>query len=302
MKLESVPKPTEGMEAGGQIAKPAAVTASKTATAPAKAVADGSWAKKRIVIGKSEKPIVPAGPGLRLEPVLGADERTRILETKDAPWRMICALAIEGPWGDFMGTGWLAGPRTIITAGHCVYETKQMGGWAKKIVISPGRSGDELPFKSVESDKFSTTNLWTSKQDPDFDMAAIHLKEPIGDNVGWFQVGSFPDEQLQNYMVNVSGYPGDRGEGKEQWWAKNRVRAVTPRRIFYEVDTFGGQSGAPVFIYEAENTPPIVVGIHAYGVGGTPNNIPLQVNSAPRIISEVVAQIQAWIDQDKAGG
>lgn len=54
MKLESVPKPTEGMEAGGQIAKPAAVTASKTATAPAKAVADGSWAKKRIVMERAK--------------------------------------------------------------------------------------------------------------------------------------------------------------------------------------------------------------------------------------------------------
>jgi glutamyl endopeptidase len=300
MKLESVSKPD--IEGGQVFAKPAAVTASKTTEAPAKAVADGSWAKKRIVVGKRDKPIVTARPGLSTESILGADERTRILETQDAPWRMICALAIEGPWGDFIGTGWLAGPRTIITAGHCVYETKQMGGWAKKIVVSPGRNGNELPFKSVTSSKFSTTNLWTSKQDPDFDMAAIHLAEPLGDKLGWFQIGSFTDDQLLGYMVNVSGYPGDRGDGKEQWWAKNRIREVTPRRVFYDVDTMGGQSGAPAFIYEADNKPPIVVGIHAYGVGGTPSSIPIQVNSAPRIIPEVVTQVQAWIDEDKTHG
>jgi glutamyl endopeptidase len=44
---------------------------------------------------------------------------------------------------------------------------------------------------------------------------------------------------------------------------------------------------------------PTVVGIHAYGVGGTPQSMPLQVNSAPRIIPEVVTQIEAWIGQDK---
>ncbi len=298
MELKSVSKPTSE----ATLKKPDAITATRTSQDPANAVA-GGWAKKRVVVGKQDKPLVPAtGGGLRLETIIGLDERTRILDTQDAPWRMICGLAIQGPWGDFVGTGWLAGPRTIITAGHCVYDAKQMGGWAKKIVISPGRNDNELPYQSIESDKFSTTDVWLSKQDPDFDMAAIHLSAPIGDTVGWFQVGSFTDDQLVSYMVNVSGYPADRGDGKEQWWAKNRVRAVTPRRVFYEVDTMGGQSGAPVFIYEAENTPPIVVGIHAYGTGGTPTNIPYQVNSAPRIIPEVVKQIQAWIDQDKAGG
>jgi V8-like Glu-specific endopeptidase len=100
-------------------------------------------------------------------------------------------------------------------------------------------------------------------------------------------------------MVNVSGYPGQPGDGTQQWWAKNRIREVTPRRIFYDADTSGGQSGAPVYIIESVGAPPTVVGIHAYGVGGTPQSIPLQVNSAPRIIPEVVEQIEIWIDQDK---
>jgi glutamyl endopeptidase len=299
MKLESVPKPAG--EAQEHISKPAQVTERKTSDVSDKAVATGKSTRKRLVVGKRGAPLLSPGAGISLETVIGADERTRILDTEDAPWRMVCALAIEGPWGNFVGTGWLAGPRTIITAGHCVYETKQMGGWAKKIVISPGRDRDEFPFGSIESDQFSTTNIWKSKEDPDFDVAAIHLKEPLGERLGWFQVASLTDDKLQDFMVNVSGYPGDRGQGTEQWWARNRIRAVTPRRIFYEVDTFGGQSGGPAYILESEDKPPVVVGIHAYGVGGTPSNIPFQVNSAPRIIPEVVAQIQAWIDQDNAG-
>ncbi len=300
MELQSVSNPTGEVQA--YIDKPAAVTESSTAKASDKAVAKEKTTRKRIAVGKRAAPIVSADGGLRLETVLGADERTRILDTEDAPWRMVCALAIEGPWGNFVGTGWLAGPRTIVTAGHCVYDRNQMGGWATRIVVTPGRDGSERPFGNIESRKFSTTDIWLSRQDPDFDLAAIHLDTPIGDTLGWFKVASLTDDQLTGFMVNVSGYPGTPGNGAEQWWAKNRIRAVTPRRIFYDVDTSGGQSGGPAYIYQSEDAAPVVVGIHAYGVGGTPQNIPQQVNSAPRIIPEVVTQIQAWIDKDNAGG
>jgi glutamyl endopeptidase len=300
MKLQSVSKPAG--EAQPQFEKPAQVTASSTTNASGNAVAKDKTTKKRIVVGKRDKPILPPAGGITLESIIGADERTRIRETEETPWRMVCALEIEGPWGNFVGTGWLAGPRTIITAGHCVFDSTQMGGWAKKIRISPGRDGDERPVAPVESEKFSTVDRWRANQDPDFDMAAIHLTQPLGDTLGWFGVASLTDDQLRGYMVNVSGYPGTPGGGTEQWWAKNRIREVTPRRIFYEVDTSGGQSGGPAYIYESVDSPPVVVGIHAYGTGGTPQNIPFQVNSAPRIIPEVVAQIQTWIDKDNAGG
>ncbi len=96
----------------------------------------------------------------------------------------------------------------------------------------------------------------------------------MGETVGWFGVGALTDEQLLKRLVNVSGYPASPGGGVQQWWAKNRIRAVTPRRIFYDVNTSGGQSGGPVYIYESESAAdPIVVGIHAYRVGGTPSEI-----------------------------
>jgi V8-like Glu-specific endopeptidase len=298
LELKSVSKPTG--EAAVAVKKPEPVTERRISVASDKAVAQTRTTIKRLAVGKSDRPMVSTtAQGLRLETVLHpTDERTRIVETDEAPWRMVCALEIDGPWGSFLGTGWLVAPRTIITAGHCVYDARQMGGWANKISIAPGRDAVDRPYGTLESTKFSTTDVWLQKQDPDFDISAIHLAEPIGDQVGWFQVASLTDDQLRGYLVNVSGYPAQPGEGTQQWWAKNRIREVTPRRIFYEVDTSGGQSGAPVYIIEKNGAPPMVVGIHAYGVGGTPQSIPLQVNSAPRIIPEVVAQIEKWIAQD----
>ena len=245
-----------------------------------------------------------AGP-LRARAVRGAietiigptDDRVRVLDTELAPWRMICALRMRGRSGaGAIGTGWFVGPRTLLTAGHCVYSTQFFGGWASSIEISPGRNGAEFPFRTVRSTRFSSVNRWVEAQDPDFDIGCIHLDDPLGDEVGWFGVGALAPEELEGFLVNVSGYPGDRGGGTEQYHHKNRILRVTERRLFYDVDTFGGQSGAPVWIHETDTAPPLAVGIHAYGVGGAVGG--LEANSAPRVIPEVLDQIRTWVEAD----
>jgi V8-like Glu-specific endopeptidase len=249
-----------------------------------------------VAVGQSDKPIITGTGALS---IIGADERKRIRDTELSPFRMICALRINAPWGEFVGTGWFAGPRTLITAGHCVFDSQQMGGWAESIEVIPGRDGDEAPaFGTFTSKKFSSVDTWLDSRDPDFDIGAIHLEEPVGEKTGWFGIGALTDDELTESNVNISGYPAVPGGGEQQWHARNRVRAVTPRRLFYDVDTSGGQSGAPVFRYEMEGSEPTVIGIHAYGVGGTPGAINLEVNSAPRIIPEVAERIIAWIEAD----
>jgi V8-like Glu-specific endopeptidase len=233
-----------------------------------------------------------------IETIIGpTDDRVRVLDTELAPWRMICALRMRGQSGaGAIGTGWFVGPRTLLTAGHCVYSTQFFGGWASSIEVSPGRSGAAFPYRTVRSTRFSSVNRWVQSQDPDFDIGCIHLDEPFGNEVGWFGVGALAPDELEGYLVNVSGYPGDRGGGTEQYHHKNRILRVTERRLFYDVDTFGGQSGAPVWIHETDTAPPLAVGIHAYGVGAAADG--LEANSAPRIIPEVLEQIRTWVEAD----
>jgi V8-like Glu-specific endopeptidase len=232
-----------------------------------------------------------------IETVIGADDRVRVLDTDLAPWRMICALRLRGPTGGgAIGTGWFVGPRTLLTAGHCVHSTQFFGGWASSIEVSPGRNGAEFPYPTVRGTRFSSVDRWVETQDPDFDIGCIHLDEPLGSEVGWFGVGALAPGELEGFLVNVSGYPGDRGGGTEQYHHRNRILRVTERRLFYDVDTFGGQSGAPAWIHETDTAPPLAVGIHAYGVGGAVDG--LEANSAPRIIPEVLAQIRTWVEAD----
>jgi V8-like Glu-specific endopeptidase len=254
----------------------------------------------RLLVVKGRSAPLPRAstPHGALESIIGpTDDRVRILDTELAPWRMICALRMRGPSGaGAIGTGWFVGPKTIVTAGHCVYSTQFFGGWASTIEASPGRNGTEFPFGTLKSSRFSSVDRWVEHEDPDFDIGCIHLSEAPGEDVGWFAVGALPPAELEGFQVNVSGYPADRSMGAEQYHHKNRVLRVTERRVFYDVDTFGGQSGAPVWIHETEDAPPLAIGIHAYGIGGSTDD--LQANSAPRIIPEVLAQIRSWVEAD----
>lgn len=287
MKLTSISKPQ--MESF--VVQPEKHTVGSTGTA---AGGDADTAKALLVKGKSP-PLVPLRPRAMVESIIGTDDRTRVTNTKGAPWRMICALRMLSPDdGMAIGTGWLVGPRTIITAGHCVFSDHFFGGWAKEVEVIPGKNGADEPFGSVKSSTLRSVDRWVKEELPDFDVGCIQLDTRLGDQTGWFGVASLSREQLQDMLINVTGYPGDRGDGDELYHHTNRIREVTPRRLFYDVDTYGGQSGAPAYIYQTPTAPPLVVGIHAYGTSAL-----TRYNSAPRIIPEVVDQIQAWIDEVK---
>lgn len=294
IELTSVSKPVSPFETLAAVA-PARLTAGHPGTASREA----SRSLRHLAVKGKSGPILPP-----FETVIGRDERVRILDTDLAPWRMICALRMRGPNGaGAIGTGWFIGPRTVLTAGHCVFSNYFFGGWASEIEVIPGRNGpgpgpDAMPYGGVASERFSSLDRWVDGEDPDFDIGCIHLTEPLGDKVGWFAVGALPADRLESYLVNISGYPADRGAGTEQYHARNRIVRVSERRIFYEADTYGGQSGAPVWIHEAEQSPPLAVGVHAYGVGGTPADLGITANSAPRIIPEVLDRLAGWVEQD----
>ena len=302
LNLKSVSKPRavslESFEA-------AAVAKKRSGERGTASGSESRAATAHIVTGKSDRRLSRSlSPVGALESVIEVDDRTRILETDLAPWRMICALKMFSPGGAgaAIGTGWLAGPKTIVTAGHCVHHMGFFGGWADRIEVSPGRDDANFPFGTVTSRQFSSVGRWVESADPDFDIGCIHLDEPIGEQTGWFPFASLTPSDLEARLVNISGYPGDLFSGRRQFFHANRILAVGARRIFYDVDTAGGQSGAPVWVQDDASSEPVVVGIHAYGTGGTPFDLGITANSAPRIIPEVFDMIEDWVGEAETVG
>ena len=220
--------------------------------------------------------------------VHGADDRIRITNTGAFPWRVHASLSITAADGSmWIGTGWFIGPRTLVTAGHCVF-IKNSGvpgrdGWVRRMAVMPGRNGNTLPYGSVTTTSFRAVTGWTSSGDQNFDYGVIILPTPLGNQTGWIGYGVYSDADLKAATGNISGYPGDKPSG-QQWYASRRIADVNARKVYYDIDTAGGQSGAAV--YRIINGARQAVAIHAYG--GAVNN------SGTRINTQVYNNLTGW--------
>ncbi len=232
-----------------------------------------------------------ASTGLAVaETVIGTDDRVRITPAKNYPWAVHAALRITARDGSgWIGTAFFVSPRVLVTAGHCVFihaTGSPRHGWVRSIDVMPGRDGVDLPFGSVRSARFASVRGWTQNRDDEYDYGVIVLDTPLGSTTGWLGFGAFSDATLTSSFGNLSGYPGDRGGGTEQWYMARRIDSVAARKVYYDIDTFGGQSGSAVYRISGGNR--YAVGIHAYGVGARP------LNSATRITRPVFDNLQAW--------
>ena len=227
-------------------------------------------------------------PGPEAETVHGPDDRVQITNTSAYPWRVHASLAIVARDNSrWIGTGWFIGPHTLITAGHVVH-IKNSGvpgrdGWVRSIQVMPGRNGSSLPYGSVTSTNFRSVGGWTNSGDENYDYGAIIIPTELGNTVGWFGFGVYSDADLVAATGNISGYPGDKPAGT-QWYDSRKIASVNSRKVYYDIDTAGGQSGSAV--YRIINGARFGIGIHAYGGATT--------NSATRIIDQVYNNMVAW--------
>jgi V8-like Glu-specific endopeptidase len=217
------------------------------------------------------------------EMVLGGDDRVEVVNVQGTPFRWVCQLLISAANGSsWLGTGWLAAPGLVITAGHCVYMHNQ-GGWVRQVDVLPARNGPTEPYLFVSTEPYSVDG-WVTHKLPDYDYGALIIQPDVAlGTLGYFGYGALGDADLMGSLANVVGYPSDKDPGT-MWGSVRTVRDVRPTTLIYDIDTYGGQSGAPVIRWDG--TDYIVVGIHNYG--------DLAGNQATRITSSVFQNIGGW--------
>ena len=226
--------------------------------------------------------------GFAPETVHGDDDRRQITATDTYPWRVHASLLITAADGsNWIGTGWFIGPRVLITAGHCVYikgsGVPNRDGWVTRMRVIPGRNGTVKPCGEVVATKFHSVRGWTEHRNEEYDYGAIVLDERLSNPKGWIGFGRYDDDDLKTVVGNIAGYPGDKPPGT-QWYGARRIDSVTPRKVRYDIDTAGGQSGAAV--YRIKDGKRYAVAIHAYGGAA--------VNSGTRINGPVYDNLVRW--------
>ena len=202
--------------------------------------------------------------------IIGSDNR-KLVNSSSYPFSAVCSMIITWPDGArSSGTAWLYGKNTAITAGHCIYSADN-GGWATSIEISPGANQYSKPFGSVYATNLYTSTEWIESSDWEHDYGVLKLSSNIGTSTGWFGL-STGDTDIIGTDVTITGYPGEYY--RQMWTMTGEVVYATDRKVYYNIDTTGGQSGSPIYDsnYKA-------VGIHAYGGAGIGENSGTRINS-----------------------
>lgn len=235
--------------------------------------------------------IAPPDPGgeaasPRLAAVLPAGTtRQPIANINDYPWCAHVLLSMRGPDNSRqIGTGWMSGPRTVITAGHCVYDE----GWMRSIEVTPGGFGGA--FGSFPATHYDTTEAWvhgSGENRQKADLGVIHLRDPIPGHPGPLRYAAYSDSEIRAIIPNslsVAGFPAnpfgtfifDRG----------KLLDFNAPFLHYDVETFRGVSGAPVLHWGSDGVP-TVIGVHHF-------NVRPSVNRAIRLGPGAASLLLMW--------
>lgn len=222
--------------------------------------------------------------------IYGSDER-RSVDGIRWPYRAIVRVEIGKPSNSC--TGWMANANTVITAAHCLSSSSAgQHMWASGITIHPA-----VAFKGeCQPVRIFVPTGWRAGRGRSFDYGAIKLSCNLGNTTGWF--GFAPANPAAGAgLFSIVGYdlgggPLMDGSPCAPCGMRGRVRAVSGRVVYHELDTRPGMSGAP--IYSGDRVVAIHVTDRRDATAGDPQS-GYSYNSGPAITSRIYANLIAWM-------
>lgn len=224
------------------------------------------------------------------ETVLGSDRRLRYSPKESGyPYQAVGQITFKQNGGSYICSGWLIGPNTVMTAGHCVHSGGG-GVWSTNVMFYPGRNGKKSPFGGCSARALYSQTNWTVLGQEGDDYGAIKLNCTIGyttGSLGWW----WTTASQTGLPMMVMGYPGDKQSGTA-WAAAARVEYSESKKTRYKADTAGGMSGGVVVQADGSGAcqGDCGIAVHAYGQDW------LGTNSGTRITQTVSNFMQSWRD------
>lgn len=186
-------------------------------------------------------------------PYLASDNRTRIYSVTTYPYRAVVQVKAYFNNGKvtLSGTGAMVGEKTVLTAGHVVYD--QDFGWASKVEIVPG--GTLSGYNTYSSSNITSVKKWTEEGNFEYDYAVVELDESPG--VGYFGTRAETTSNLKTDSFYTYGFPADKTSGS-LWRTGGSADLIRTTQFTFHAYPTSGFSGGPVV---AQDDTSYIVGI-----------------------------------------
>ncbi|RAL21081.1 trypsin-like serine peptidase [Thermoflavimicrobium daqui] len=225
-----------------------------------------------------------------------ANNLQQVTNTTSAPNNAIASLVVEFPDGDYLCTGFYVDNNTMITAGHCVYDTLSNTP-ANAIYYFRGQNGYHFPYDSGATSAFWVNAGWVNTTTPSRD--TMYIKDAKHDfaavrtdvvSNSWFDIRS--TNHAVGEQVLAHGYPAEGSyDGNYQYKSLGKITSLTnwPNAIQHNGYVLGGMSGGPIWNTKVGWT--AVISLNSCGSNAD------SANYGPRFTGSTYDRIVYWMSR-----